>query len=851
MNPLGIVQHDETAGAQGPSFSDLVDSDNFSADVQNLFAHLQADPDFVIGNDPDETGAPEPAIGYARSILPVVTGILGTEVGADSPAASTTFTLKIVGGPVSGLTLTDGTPILLQAYDNDTPNDPTDDLILGLVDGGTLDGQVAFALHIDGAGRISIAQYLSLKHPSFPNNHDESISLNGKIEAVFTVTDSDGDLDSEFAEIGDHIRFDDDGPKVTVKDEVSSDERAALNLAFDELVQPDNGDNDTYDRYNTGEIESGGGTANGGTDDVAPSGQNYNQDPVVETAPDSNEAIGSRTSNVTGGLNALFNVTVSFGSDGPLPVPQGGSNPADGLSLNLTGSGQTNLVVTRLVGTPLEGLDDVARTVWLVEIAPGIVEGRIPGLDGLGVGNDIVAFRITITPDAQIKVDQFLPIDHDVSEPSGAAELPENPSLFDEQIALQMVGSNNTLQLVRTVTATDGDQDTASDDDSVTLISTSTSFVSFDDDGPVILSVVSSNPGAEQLINGSFNPLGTITPASFGFIATALDGWSISQSPTQPASTVQYEVVNSGYLNMSIPGGAPMLDMGASPGNIQISQTITALSEGQGATLQFFAGAPYPGTASLQVYWNGQLIDTIEAGASMQLYSYGVVGGSGNDVLKFVEVGTGSAQIPGYADEGYHGTYLGAVSLKVFATPLDDEDTTLSPAIENPGGYGDDGAGVVATGKINFDPGTDGLKSILIGGITGLAGIFVDNNGVGTSYAIDQVWNAGKNAAGVAAPGYENGGTLVGTMNTPEGPQVAFTIEVQSDGTYKFTLIAPLDHPLTNDPNTAALETSFEDNILLNFKFTITDGDNDTATGTLSFNVDDDLPAPTAEFDVR
>ena len=43
--------------------------------------------------------------------------------------------------------------------------------------------------------------------------------------------------------------------------------------------------NPAYDRYNGSEAESGAGTANGGADDVAPVATNYNQTPVIETAP--------------------------------------------------------------------------------------------------------------------------------------------------------------------------------------------------------------------------------------------------------------------------------------------------------------------------------------------------------------------------------------------------------------------------------------------------------------------------------------------------------------------------------------------------------------------------------------
>ena len=486
VNPLGIVQHDETPGAQGDSFLELL-ADPFDSDTNNagVAALLLGGYDNT-GNDPDVPPV-SGAIGYARSLLPVVVNdIFDTEVGADVPAASNAFSLQIVGGDDSdsGLTLTDGSHIHLFQEG---------DLIVGrVVDQlGTDDytGQAAFAIHIDNDGFVSLAQYLSLQHPIFPNNPDETLNLGGLIEAVLAVTDSDGDTSTDSAQIGSQISFDDDGPKVDVNDQVSETERGQLRLALDESVQPDGGDSDTYDRYNGAETESDGGPSNGGSDDVDPGAPdlNYNQTPVVETAPDSDEAIGSRTTNVTGGLNALFNVTVNFGADGPLPIQQG-DNPTDVLSFNLTGSGETNLVVTALDNTALEGLSVANRTIFLVEVDANTIEGRIKGADGVldGGSDDFVAFRITITPDLQIKLDQFLAIDHDASEPTGSAENPENPSLFDESIELRMVGSNNTLQLVRTVTATDGDNDQDTDSDTVTLAGTGSSFFTFDDDGPTV-----------------------------------------------------------------------------------------------------------------------------------------------------------------------------------------------------------------------------------------------------------------------------------------------------------------------------------------------------------------------------
>ena len=302
-------------------------------------------------------------------------------------------------------------------------------------------------------------------------------SLAGKITATLTVTDSDGDTDTDSVDIGDRIRFQDDGPTVTVTDQVSTDEANQIKLQLDETKGPD--------RYNGAEAQDG----NGGADDGA------GALPIVpKTAPVTADAIGSQTTGVAGGLGALFNVAANYGADGPLANQQVPSR-VDTLSLDVTGSGMTNIVVTALEGTPLETLLAANRTVYLVEVSPGVIEGRIPGANGAigagaGDGDDYVAFRISLTNPgnpalSQITVEQFLAVDHGGSE---------NPSVFDEQINMLLSG-NSTLKLVLDTKITDGDNDYASHSDSVTLISSGGSFVAIDDDGPVMLT---STPAARD-----------------------------------------------------------------------------------------------------------------------------------------------------------------------------------------------------------------------------------------------------------------------------------------------------------------------------------------------------------------
>ena len=84
------------------------------------------------------------------------------------------------------------------------------------------------------------------------------------------------------------------------------------------------------------------------------------------------------------------------------------------------------------------------------------------------------------------------------------------------------------------------------------------------------------------------------------------------------------------------------------------------------------------------------------------------------------------------------------------------------------------------------------------------------------------------------------GGTLTG-YTTNIDP--AFTLTIDADGNYTFTLYAPLKHPETDDGDDSnGVETSWEDNLSLAFNFTITDNDDDTVAGTLTFNGDDDSP---------
>ncbi|GLK90569.1 hypothetical protein GCM10017655_36330 [Pseudomonas turukhanskensis] len=133
-----------------------------------------------------------------------------------------------------------------------------------------------------------------------------------------------------------------------------------------------------------------------------------------------------------------------------------------------------------------------------------------------------------------------------------------------------------------------------------------------------------------------------------------------------------------------------------------------------------------------------------------------------------------------------------------------DEDG-LSGGI--PGGPGDaDGAATSVSGNLDYAAGGDGLQSVALSGPTTLGG-----------ESVTSTWDASTN-------------TL--TISSARGSLVTVELTNPATGAYTVTLLQPLIHE--------ALDT--EDDITLNVGITVTDGDNDQASGTLTVNINDDSP---------
>ncbi|MES0885399.1 DUF5801 repeats-in-toxin domain-containing protein, partial [Roseibium sp. SCP14] len=182
------VRVDETYGDHSDNVYDE-NTGEYDEDVVDLFKEVDTP-----GMDPDLVGPI-----YARDDV-----VRYHAHGGADDDATVSISLRIdAADGASGLTTTEGQNIRLVEEG---------DLIVGRVvlpDDSV--GEAAFAIHIDEDGQISIAQYLSLAHDN-PNSSDEDIGLDGKLSAVITVTDGDGDVVSDSVPVGHRVTFDDDGP---------------------------------------------------------------------------------------------------------------------------------------------------------------------------------------------------------------------------------------------------------------------------------------------------------------------------------------------------------------------------------------------------------------------------------------------------------------------------------------------------------------------------------------------------------------------------------------------------------------------------------------------------------------
>ena len=517
VDPHFSVVLDETPGVQSFPFGDDNDQHFFflPSEVQSAFNSVVNQ-----GNDPDVSSGNKDhgALSFAiNGFTPALD--INANYGADGPqrdshghitGTSYSLTLNGVSGQVdSGIQTTEGKEIYLTLENG---------VIVGRVDTNgdhqvTTSDPAAFAITIDNGGHVATAEWLSLHQGSADTNgdSDEAVQLaSATVSATVTVTDGDGDTATASADISGQIGFEDDGPKVDISQAQTGEGRdhhdvTLSGLTLDESIVNHGGEferdvrqqrlghhavlhHDTgLDQGHRHSVDAGFGARDFGRRTV------QRQRQLRRGRPADSHGLQLR----------------------PLLTDDHGHSVAAGSSEGV----QTNLVATDLFGSPYQGTTDAQRTIYLFHAADGSIVGRV----GDDPNGDVV-LHIVITgsaSDPQITVEQYLPIEH------------PNTGSPDDSVSLTFHDSDANLGINLTVSATDGDSDTATDSKTITLADHHNSFVSIQDDGPSITSAfstgtviqdetpgvqTSADPNAQNDVAGADLPTGVLN--LFNHVAT-------------------------------------------------------------------------------------------------------------------------------------------------------------------------------------------------------------------------------------------------------------------------------------------------------------------------------------------
>ncbi|MCP3400927.1 DUF5801 repeats-in-toxin domain-containing protein [Bradyrhizobium sp. CCGB20] len=687
---------------------------------------------------------------------------------------------------------------------------------------GHSSGNVVFTLDVAADGSYTFKVSEPLVHPT-NSTTEENIS----VKIGFTVTDGDGDKDTGSLT----VKVNDDTPTVEV-DQAQNNQHQNITL---DAVKMDES------------IHVLAGDTNAAADNVSGVAG-----PTVTSTLNPALAIGILSTPASSdgtSVKELFDPQVSFGADGAK------ANATFTYSFTLkddngqtvngpTSHGvETNLVVTALTGTSLAGLTDAQRTIYLFKQADGSIIGRVGDNPNGAIALHIV---LSSSADPQITVEQYLPIKH------------SNTASSDEPASLTFDDRDASLGVTLTVSATDGDGDTATDSKTVTIASQSSSFLVIEDDGPTL--TVTAPAAINGLDFGTFNLNNNEWGLGSGTATGTNGGWTISDTNSGHSGgdlvanpgggTVQLERVGDGYQGMHSSTGSYMVDLDASPHDVKISQVVNGLTTGQTYDLRFEAGAPYPNSAHLEVWFGGVKIADISPTGQMQEYTIQVVAGSGpnhDNVLEFRETGAPDNQ----------GTYLANVSVgtlvidetaNIQADSNEVSSATLSPLFAAVALQGTDpdmaaqyAQGTTAAVSVTADYGVDGKAATNAMLFALSTAVNHTDSGLQTTDGHEiYLFNETYNGVGYVVGRYD---AANGSVDGNDPAAFAFTID-PATGKLSVAQFVSLHQPNTHSND----EGVFLGTGTLSVTVTIKDGDNDTASKTvdISANIRFDDDGPTA-----
>lgn len=709
--------------------------------------------------------------------------------GADG-AGSTSYAVSVLNGTDSGLVdVATGQSILL--FNN-----------AGVVEGrvGGVGGQVAFTVSVNSAtGVVTLDQIRAVEHPNAADPDDAVSPDATSIQLTVSAVDGDGDPVSQTIDIGANLVFEDDGPSISA-------------TGVEPQLLVDESDLTTNHTQNFGDVFS-----------------------------------------------------EVFGADGP-----DGSGTSYALGINAGPTGLTDTLTGEAVVLSLNG---------------GVVEGRT------AITNQLV-FTVSINAAGDVTVDQLRAVVHpNAADPDDSINI-ANDNLItitatvtdgDGDTASATIGIGNNINLEDDGPSANNDSDTTSDGvatgNVITGVGTTEGGANADDPGEDGFDTI-TNLVSNGTADSDNNPAGGFTVTGlYGSLQMDADGnYSYTKDAEAPGGVSEvftYTFIDgdgdpaTATLTINIPDSTPLLP---DPDLVQLDDD--ALTNGNpGGTDDDADSAGLPGQLNgsggdgdLDYNFTGS--NTLPAGFTTNLVNAGTL-----------QILQGATVVLTITLDNETGAFNVVQNNPIDHLAGDDENNyqfSIGVEVEDV-----DGDTEPASITINVDDDTPVLENVTAG-----AGVEVDETDAGSPAGFpisdtsadpvidaDMLFGADGPAAansvvyGLAISGGPGSGlqTAIGNFaitlvqidgDTIEGQyqdggtQVAFTIQMNADGTVTLTQEVPLEHLVDGAPGAPHNDTLDLDD-LIEATVTITDADGDTASASVQIGSDlvffDD--GPDAEVD--
>ncbi|MGL4396124.1 MAG: DUF5801 repeats-in-toxin domain-containing protein [Hyphomicrobium sp.] len=780
----------------------------------------------------DETAAiPGPLGEFAAPLTTTGAASIFTLVldfGADG-AGTVDYTLEVVGG---------GAIPIVTAY-GDFPITLTGSGTT-VVTGSYVDGvsKTAFTITINPDGSLTLSQYVALEHlidggPTGDPSHDDPLDLTGYLNAAVTVTDRDNDPVTQTIAIGASVVFKDGGP-TAVDDDIAGqqtqDVAFAYNVLTNDLSGPDtplvvsnaivtqglgtvtftaaglvtytpaageagiikvqytilDSDDDNDIGVLTFEIEADSvpqliSVGTGNLDEDGFPTANPDHGPLLVAEVDGNEA-----------LSNAIEVVVNFGADVPTTL-------ATSYELLDTPTLDTQLqtldgqpVTFTLVGGDLVGTVDAGATE-VIRIA------KTSAVAGPGLTDVTYTFTATL----------LLPIKHPLNTTEDTLSLLGIPFQVTDKDGDVLPGTFavNILDDVPVVSLNFNANGgvTVDESDKTAAVATINIGANTAGDDPDV-------PGTGVIASDA-----SLLPSALPTISFGADG------PNAVTSQSWTLTIGDAVSGLFVTDGSAINLVTVSP-TVVVGIVAAGALAGQAA----FAVEINTATGALKVeqYLSIKHPDPLNTNESVNIDDFKIF------ATVTITDGDGDQSAAGYSI-GDLITFHDDVSTAFNVTDTeitDDEGKGDFSALSNPGVApgiaGADVAGTPATASgvagALFTVGADGIKSIVIDNPAGVKAIWDDGTGIAKQETLTY------------ATSVDGLGNTTLTATGADSLDDVFTLLVNADGSYTFTQLKALVHPVNTPAN--------EDDLNVVFNFTVTDGDDDATSGSLTVTVDDDTP---------